>query len=30
MRKPVLYKMLQTFEENHKHEDNIKVIEDLK
>jgi len=30
MRKPVLHKMLQSFEETHKHEDNINVIEDLK
>lgn len=30
MRNPVLFKMLQNFEENHKHEDHIKVADDLK
>lgn len=30
MRNPILYKLLQNFEENHKHEDHLKVAEDLK
>lgn len=30
MRNPILFKLLQNFEETHKHEDHIKVVEDLK
>lgn len=30
MRNPILFKLLQNFEENHKHEDHLKVAEDLK
>jgi len=30
MRNPILYKLLQNFEETHKHEDHSRVVEDLK
>lgn len=30
MRNPILYKMLQQFEEEYKHEDNLQIRDDLK
>lgn len=30
MRNPVLYKMLEQFQEDYKHDENVKIVEDLK
>ena len=30
MRNPILYKMLEQFEEDYKHDENVKIVDDLK